>query len=122
MKHTTYVQLCYDHKSFATAKDAFVEVEAEDGQLLTELAEKAKQKLCETIHLPVEEVSIHDYRVYHELPLIIKEPAAAEKETHARWVSLPGYYTFCSHCNMSCKEIGRTPYCPYCGAKMDLEI
>ena len=144
MKHAIYILLCYDHKSFSAAKDAFVEVQAEEGQLLNELAEKAKRKLCESIHLPEREVCIHDCHIYHELPLFIKDeqsvpsraavPAAPNILTaqahweceHESWGRLQ-----CSNCKKeallekSNGDVGTillyvtSNYCPYCGAKMD---
>lgn len=52
---------------------------------------------------------------------IINTPAIeAEPVRHGQWISREGYYSFCSECKMSSKEFGRMPFCPNCGAKMDI--
>ena len=41
---------------------------------------------------------------------------------HGRWViSCDGYYPYCSNCKQEPKSGDMTPFCPDCGAKMDLE-
>lgn len=49
-------------------------------------------------------------------------PAAdAESVRHGRWVDICGNYT-CSECEYMWEDSGyKTPFCPNCGAKMDLE-
>lgn len=49
-------------------------------------------------------------------------PAAdVEQVRHGRWVDIWGNYT-CSECEYMWEDSGyKTPFCPICGAKMDLE-
>lgn len=63
----------------------------------------------------------NDYKYYKELV----EKASAVDVTpvvHGKWViSCDGYYPFCSNCKNEPKSGVLTPYCPDCGAKMDLK-
>lgn len=49
-------------------------------------------------------------------------PAAdVEPVRHGRWVDIWGNYT-CSECQYMWEDSGyKTPFCPNCGSKMDLE-
>lgn len=52
---------------------------------------------------------------------IRKLPADVEPVRHGRWVDIWGNYT-CSECEYMWEDSGyKTPFCPICGAKMDLE-
>lgn len=133
MKHTAYVLLCYDHSTFSAAKEAFVEVQAEDEQLLSKLAEAAKKKLCKRLNLPKKGVYIHNYKVYHELPMIITEEQTASAvgttpTIHAHWKAvcdpnnpgkLPRYQ--CSHCQSYVEAGDDRNFCPSCGTRMNLK-
>lgn len=128
MKHATYVQLTYDHKGTWPTEEAIVEVQAEDGQLLNELAKMAKEKLCSALHLPTNEVNILDYSVGHALPIIILDGCRvvdasavdAAPVVHGRWVFHKKWdLLVCSECNYESSKSSK--YCPDCGAKMDLK-
>lgn len=61
-------------------------------------------------------VSPRFLQILRDLPTADVEPVR-----HGRWVDIWGNYT-CSECEYMWEDSGyKTPFCPICGAKMDLE-
>ena len=61
-----------------------------------------------------------DYAIkkLEEMPTITLD----DLRPHGRWIiSSDGYYPYCSNCKKEPKSGDMTPYCPHCGAKMDME-
>lgn len=77
-------------------------------------------------YIDAEKVKVHFLTAY---PLLQRErlmntidgvPAAdVQKVRHGRWIHTTGYDK-CSLCGHY--ELGTTPYCPYCGARMNAEV
>lgn len=60
--------------------------------------------------------------IYLAIRMIEGLPAAdVEPVRHGRWISDAGFYC-CSRCEYEWEDSGyKTPFCPECGAKMDLD-
>lgn len=60
--------------------------------------------------------------IYNAIRLIKSLPAADVAEVmHGRWISDAGFFC-CSRCEYEWEDSGyKTPFCPECGAKMDLD-
>lgn len=60
------------------------------------------------------------YAVEQEIKSLLQSADVAPV-VHAKWIICSdGYYPYCSNCRKEPKG-GMSNYCPYCGAKMDLE-
>ena len=73
MNDKVYIQVFIGHQSLKSGKFAIVALPAKPGTLIREIAEQAKEKVCEKINLPKNEVTLIEYRFFGEELLFIDD-------------------------------------------------
>lgn len=96
----------------------------EDDLIRRSDAVNAIRKACIMGHIPFSTKTPEGRRTLEAMAAVRNVPAAdAVKVVHARWeirIIEGKEKACCSHCNQPNKKY-TPPYCPHCGAKMDLE-